>query len=40
MIDDFLVRELMRLQEAAKLLPAGAGDKASLDRSFQKCLGL
>jgi predicted nucleotidyltransferase len=40
MIDDFLDRELMRLQEAAKLLPAGTGNKASLDRLFQQCLGL
>jgi predicted nucleotidyltransferase len=40
MIDDFLGRELMRLQEAAKLLPAGTGNKASLDRLFQQYLGL
>jgi predicted nucleotidyltransferase len=40
MLDDFLGRELMRLQEAAKLLPAGTANKASLDRLFQQCLGL
>ncbi len=37
-IDDFLVRELARLQDAAKLLPAGTGNKASLDHLFQQCL--
>lgn len=40
MIDDYLGCELKRLQEAAKLLPAVTGNKASLDRLFQQCLGL
>jgi predicted nucleotidyltransferase len=40
MLDDYLEGELMRLQEAAKLLPAGTGNKASLDRLFQQYLGL
>jgi predicted nucleotidyltransferase len=40
MLDDFLGRELIRLEKAAKLLPAGTGNKASLDRLFQQCLGL
>lgn len=40
MIDDYLGSELKRLQEAAKLLPVVTGNKASLDRLFQQCLGL
>jgi len=40
MLDDFLVRELTRLQDAAKILPAGFGDRACLDHLFQQCLGL
>lgn len=40
MIDDFLTTELTRLQESAKMLPAGNGDEANLDRLFQQCLGL
>jgi uncharacterized protein len=40
LIDDFLASELIRVQEGAKLLPAGNGDTASLDRLFQECLGL
>lgn len=40
MIDDYLGSELERLQEAAKLLPVATGDRASLDRLFQKCVGL
>jgi predicted nucleotidyltransferase len=39
-LDDYLEGELMRLQEEAKLLPAGTGNKDSLDRLFQQCLGL
>jgi predicted nucleotidyltransferase len=39
-LDDYLEGELMRLQEAAKLLPAGTGNKVSLDRLFQQCLDL
>ena len=37
-IDEFLISELARVQEAAKLLPAGKGDAANLDRLFQQCL--
>ncbi len=40
MLDDFLVRELARLQDAAKILPVGTGDRVSLDHLFQQCLGL
>jgi predicted nucleotidyltransferase len=39
-IDGFLGSELNRLQEAAKLLPVATGDRASLDRLFQECVGL
>lgn len=39
-IDDFLTTELIRLQGSAKMLPAGNGDTANLDRLFQQCLGL
>ena len=40
MLDDFLVRELARLQDAAKILPVRTGDRVSLDHLFQQCLGL
>ncbi len=40
MIDDYLGSELKRLQEAAKLLPVATGDRAGLDRLFQKYVGL
>jgi hypothetical protein len=39
-LDGFLVRELGRLQEAAKLLPSAKGNKAGLDKLFQEYLGL
>ena len=39
MLDDFLIRELARLQAAAKLLPVGFGDRVSLDHLFQQYLG-
>lgn len=39
-LDGFLVRELARLQEAAKLLPSAKGNKAGLDKLFQEYLGL
>ena len=39
MLDDFLVRELTRLQDAAKILPVGFGDRVSLDHLFQQYLG-
>ncbi len=39
MLDKFLVRELARLQDVAKILPVGFGDKACLDHLFQQCLG-
>jgi predicted nucleotidyltransferase len=38
-IDDFLISELARVQEAAKRLPVGRGDIALLNRLFQQCLG-
>ena len=39
-IDGFLGSELKRLQETAKLLPVATGDRPSLDRLFQECVGL
>lgn len=39
-IDGYLSSEVARLQKAAKILPVGDGDKASLDQLFQQCLGL
>lgn len=39
MIDGYLMNEVARLQKAAKILPAGAGNKASLNRLFQQYLG-
>lgn len=40
MIDDFLTHELVRLREAAKLLPVATGDRAALNHLFQECVGL
>ncbi|PPD43796.1 MAG: hypothetical protein CTY16_12735 [Methylobacter sp.] len=39
-IDDFLAKELARLQESAKQLPAAAGDPAVLDGLFLAFLGV